>query len=69
MTYNEANLLHHYSNGSRKNRRKQRLRLFSTMDEIIETVIIGEYRYLSDLTGKLNLFERSFVLKQNIVLH
>ena len=39
------------------------------MDEIIETVTIGEYRYLSDLTDKLNLFERSFVLKQNIVLH
>ena len=45
------------------------MRLFSTMDEIIETVTIGEYRYLSDLTDKLNLFERSFVLKQIIVLH
>ena len=61
MTYNETNLLHHYSN--------ERLRLFSTMDEIIETVTIGEYRYLSDLTGKLNFLERSFVLKQKIVLH
>ena len=39
------------------------------MDEIIETVTIGEYKCLADLKDKLNLFERSFLLKQYILLH